>query len=253
MIVKIPVSLEFRRTKVNWMPGTTHFTGWARRADGTEEGGYLMVEIAVGGRTRPPIRYSRKRLPGEIGDLWMQVYSDADVEQLLTGYEPQVLVPSGETFIEEDTLRKYSQPADAWELRARFLSLKPTVENAMAFLNEWGRWNSEKFVGLTEIVRLQALTESPAGWFDSDYSALSAWQRCPKFPYFSMVTDSAEAALRMTVTADLLDEAKFKICSRPDCGQPFKLESNHDKKFCSRACAHLVAVRRSRKAMKKDT
>jgi hypothetical protein len=67
-----------------------------------------------------------------------------------------------------------------------------------------------------------------------------------------MLTDRAEAALRMTVTADLFEEAKFKTCTRPDCRQPFKVESNHDKRFCSRACGHIEAVRRSRKAAKEQ-
>lgn len=251
MIANIPVLFEFRRTKVEWEQTVAHFTGWARHTDGTEDGGYLMAEFTTGGMSHQ-IRFSRRRLPEEWDNLWMQAYSDRDVEQTFSEYKPLLLLPRGKIFIDEE-LKKNSQPADAWQLQKEFLKLDTTPEKAIGFLNEWGRWNSESFVEFSEISRLQqaireAVTNSPDGWFASEYALPSVWRRCPEFPYFSMLTDKVEAAVRMTVTADLLDKAKFKTCARPDCGQPFKVESSHDRKFCSRSCGHVEAVRRSRKA-----
>lgn len=254
MIVKIPVSFEFRKTKAEWVQAVAHFTGWAKRTDSTVDGSNLMAEITTGGLTHL-VRYSRKRLPEKWDGLWMQAYSNADVERVLSAYEPLLLIPFGKTHIDEEDFKKNSQPADAWQLRTEFLKLGPNAEQAITFLNEWGRWNSEEYVELSEIIHLQqaiqeAVTNSADGWFAGDYSLPSNWRRCQEFPYFTLLTDKAEVALRMTVTADLLDQAKFKTCARPDCGQPFKVESNHDKKFCSRTCGHLEAVRRSRKATK---
>jgi hypothetical protein len=262
MIVKIPLSFEYRKTKVQWALASAHITGWAKlpylssRLDRVVDGSYLMAEITTGGVSYP-VRFSRKRLPeGEFDNLWMEAYSDADVEHVLSAYEPLLLVPTGKTFVEEEDLRKNSDPADAWQLREEFLKLEPTSEKAIAFLNKWGRWNSEEYLELSEIIHLQlavreAVMNSQYGWFASEYSLPSDWRRCPEFPYFSLLTDKAEAALRMTVTADLLEQSTFKTCARPDCGQPFKVESKHEKKFCSHACGHLEAVRRSRKAAKK--
>ena len=215
-----------------------------------------MAEITTGGFSYP-VRFSRKRLPeGQWDGLWLIAYSDAEVEQTLSSFNPVLLVPSGKTFVDDEELTKNSQPGEAWQLREEFLKLNPTPEDAIALLNEWGRWNAEEFVELSEIVDLQraireAVTTSPGKWFESPYSLPSNWRRHPKFPYFALLTDKAEIALRMTVTCDLLGQSQFKTCDRPDCGQPFKVESKHDRKYCSRTCAHVEAVRRSRTAASK--
>jgi hypothetical protein len=228
-------------------------TGWARRSDGTVDGGSLMAEITTGGFGRP-VRFSRKRLPdGEWDGLWLMAYSDEDVEQTFSSFNPVLLVPSGKTYGDDEALTKNSKPGEAWQLREEFLKLNPTPENAIAFLNQWGRWNAEEYIELSEIVDLQraireAVTTLPGKWFESPNSLPSNWRRRPEYPFFSLVTDKAEVALRMTVTYDLLGQSQFKTCSRPDCGQPFRVESKHDRKFCSRTCAHVEAVRRSRTA-----
>jgi len=124
-------------------------------------------------------------------------------------------------------------------------------------LNKWGRWNDAEYVELPEIIRLQqavreALTDSPDKWFASQYSLPFNWRRSPKFPYFALLTDKVEVAVRMTVTIDLLNQSRFQTCERRDCGRPFKVESGHNRKFCSRHCGHLEAVRRSRKTSRRE-
>ena len=70
--------------------------------------------------------------------------------------------------------------------------------------------------------------------------------------YFGMLTDRAEIALRLTVTLDLVKQVKFSNCARIECGQPFP-ESRRDKQFCSRECAHVEAVRRSRNKIRSNS
>jgi hypothetical protein len=216
-----------------------------------------MAEIELAG-VRRPIRYSRKRLPEEWDGLWMQAYSDDDVQTVLSGYEPLLLVPSGKQHADDAELKVNSQPADAWQLREDFLRREIATANIVDFLNEWGRWNSSDFIEVQEISRLQqaireAMTTASGKWFSTEYSLPANWQRKTEYPYFSLLTDKAEGALCMTVTADLLNESRFKICARPDCGQPFKVESKHERKFCSRSCAHIEAVRRSRREKGAET
>jgi hypothetical protein len=252
MIVNIPLSFEYRKTTAQWDQSSAHITGWARRTDGTVDGGALVAEITTRGLIHS-VKFPRKRLPeGEWDSLWLMAYANADVERLLSVYEPLLLVPWGSVYADPQELNKHSQPADPWQLREEFLRLEPTPKSAIAFLNEWGRWNSEEFVEMTEIVKLQqairdAVTAEPDRWFASDYSLPMNWRRSPVYPFFEVLTDKIEVALRMSVTVDLLEKAEFKTCVRPDCGQPFKVASKHDKKFCSRACAHIEAVRRSRR------
>src|ERR1700722_4218987 len=100
MIVKIPISFEFRRTKVQWVQASLRITGWAKfpglskRLDRVDDRKNLMAEITGGGVSRT-VRFPRKRLPkGEWDGLWMHAYSDADVEGVLSAFEPLVLVPS---------------------------------------------------------------------------------------------------------------------------------------------------------------
>ena len=217
-----------------------------------------MAEITTKGFTRP-VRFSRKRLPeGEWDGLWLIAYSDAEVEQALSSFNPALFVPSGKAYMDDEELTKNSQPGDAWQLREEFLKLDPTPEVVIAFLNKWGHWNAEEYMEPSEIVDLQqaireAVTTSPGKWFESPYSLPPHWRRHANFPYFALLTDKAEVALHMTVTADLLGQSQFKTCRRPDCGQPFKVESKHDRKFCSRTCAHVEAVRRSRGSAIKKT
>ena len=252
MLINIPLSFEFRKTKADWNQSIAQITGWARRVDGTIDGGSLTAQIATGGFSRP-VKFPRKRLPeGQYEGLWLIAYTDAEAAEALSAFNPLLLVPSGKTYVEDEELKKNSQPADPWLLRAEFLKLDPTPEAVVAFLNQWGRWNSEEYVELSEITSLQqaireAMTTSPGKWFESPYSLPSNWRRRSEFPYFALLTDKIEVALRMTVTTDLLDQLDFRACARPDCGQPFKVESNHVRKYCSKSCAHVEAVRRSRK------
>jgi hypothetical protein len=65
-------------------------------------------------------------------------------------------------------------------------------------------------------------------------------------------TITAWEMLVATTHLDLLRGSKFGICQRKDCAIAFPKVSKHDRKYCSQACAHLVAVRKSRKRKKQE-
>jgi hypothetical protein len=231
---------------------SARISGWAKRTDGTVDGSALMAEVMTAELTYP-IKYPRKNLPeGRWDNLWLEAFTDSDVERAFSSWETTLLIPSGRTYPDEAELRKHSQPADAWDMRDEFLRLKPHLEDLKSFLSTWGRWNFAEFLELQEIVDLQqaardALTSSAEGWFASATCFPPAGHRTHKYPYFTFLTDMCEVAVRLTVTIDLLQKTKFKLCAREDCRQPFPVTSKREKNYCSRDCGHLELVRRKRK------
>ncbi|MDR3718873.1 MAG: hypothetical protein P4K98_08730 [Bryobacteraceae bacterium] len=253
MVIEIPFSFEFRTTEVCWNQSHARITGWARRTDATIDGNALVAVIAPDG-VQYAVRYSRHRLPEgwRHEGLWLEAYTDEDVERVFAGFEPLLLVQSGRNYVTRAEFKEHSKPADCWQLREEFLRLTPNSDEAVAFLRRWGRWNLAEYVELPELIRLQeavreALMGGPEKWFQSAYSFPPTWDRSPEYPFFTFLTDQCEVAIRLSVTIDLLKGVKFKPCARPDCGRPFAVGSHKDRKFCCRECGHLEAVRRSRK------
>ena len=260
-IVQIPFSFEFRTTTVEWSMGNARITGWAKRPntvmwanhpDAKVDGAALIAEVTTDDGTYA-VKYPRQNLPaGKWDDLWMQAYTDQDVERVFSDWKPMLLIPSGKIHKDEAEFRKNSQPAKAWDLRDDFLQLKPNYEAAKAFLSKWGRWNNSDFIELGEVLQFQeairqALISPAANWFASTMSIPPLGRPIQEFPYFGFLTDLCEVALRLTVTIDLIRDVKFKLCARPDCGQPFAITSKHQKSYCSEQCGHLELVRRKRK------
>jgi hypothetical protein len=66
-------------------------------------------------------------------------------------------------------------------------------------------------------------------------------------PFAVVETVTGWEMIIATIHLDLLRGARFGICKRKDCGISFPKLSKHEKKYCSVKCAHLVAVRKSRK------
>ena len=258
MIINFPIEFWFQQTPVEWFQASARFTGWARRVDGTVDGGNLIAEITLNGLTRD-IRIPLRRLPGDRPfGFWLQAYTDDDVERELAGYEPLLFVPKTATPQGEEKQSANGQSSDAWTLREEFLRVTPGIQSWFMFLKKWGRWNSQEFIEPEDCTQLQkairdAVTGSVEQWFADPNVIPSDCRRSSQFPFLVLHTDKIETALRVSVTDDLLKQTKFKICARTDCGQPFKAESQHDKKFCSQKCAHLEAVRRSRRKTNKDT
>jgi len=50
-----------------------------------------------------------------------------------------------------------------------------------------------------------------------------------------------------------LSGAQHGWCARPDCDRRFRIESKHDRKYCSSDCAHVMAVRAARERKRTKT
>ncbi len=54
-----------------------------------------------------------------------------------------------------------------------------------------------------------------------------------------------EAILAAT-DIDGLKGINYQLCALPDCSQVYEVSSNHERQYCSQACAHKASVRRRR-------
>jgi hypothetical protein len=173
---------------------------------------------------------------------------------------------------------------DAWKCREEFFHLKLSDGDALKrFLTRWGSWRElneaaaeenlplplaksgvatylrellSRSVAESEIWTLQeqlkqALIKPPEEWLQQ--SSLTLEPRS-QFPYFVIAATGIARALRMSVTLDLLQRVKFRLCARPDCRAPFKVKSSHGQKFCGRPynCAHVMGMRRKRKQEQRE-
>jgi hypothetical protein len=166
---------------------------------------------------------------------------------------------------------------DPWQLRHDFLHLKPTSEALLAFLNHYGKWsritsprletqafydprvrsgNADVSVpGLvfeSEIREEQtairnALKGNPGDWLAKGSLSFSAQST---FPHYLHTDVTCLEAIRTSISIDFLRRVKFRICKRPDCGEPYAADRK-GKQYCSQYCAHLVSVRRTRRKLKK--
>jgi hypothetical protein len=256
-IIQIPLSVEFRTTSVSWVRTRARITGWWKRDANIIDEENLVAEVANGTDTETykfPLRQlpdaERKQCLSRRG----KGESDEDVKRICSSFQPEFLIHSRKTYIRDADLIKNSQPADAWKMRGDFLRMAPNYKGAMKFLSNWGRWRPWLgYADVSEMIRLQeavreALTSAPKKWFAS-YAAFPPMvqSRLAKYPFFCLLTDACQSAIRMTVTIDLLRHLTFKVCARRDCGLPFPVTSKHKREYCSQSCAHLESVRRSRK------
>jgi len=260
----ISLPFEFRTSTAHWEKIPAHIKGWYRRGEGGALlSEYLLAEVMTHNGNIRSIPYPLEWVPENelkhciptlLDDGSYVRIEDLQVEQICSEFEPECLVFNGTNAIGGKGAKEQPQP-DAWEMRDEFLQLKLGSKEVIAFLCRWGRWDSREYVYLPEIEQLQqvlldALVSPPELWFATAQSVPPMWRRRPKPPYFTIHTDKCEIALRMTVTIDLLNQTKFKRCARPDCGMPFKVETNHKRDYCLPYCSHLESMRRNRKAAK---
>lgn len=256
----IPVAFEFRRVDVQWMEVRPSVIGWARHQDGTLDPVHLIAEIADKAGTHQiklPLSHlleqDRKRCLATTG----RRDADEALKEMCDSVDTIVFTHTRKTYIADGELIKHSVPDDAILMRADFLRLKGNSETVLAFLNKWGRWVSHRnYVDVAELLDLQraarhALTVSPAEWLSTHYSDLpGARSRSREFPFFNILTDACQVAIRIMTTIDLLQQTKIRICARPDCAVPFPMRSKHNRVYCNQYCAHLESVRRARMAQR---
>jgi hypothetical protein len=256
-LIEIPMSFEFRSTRVRWEETVAKVMGWWKPKGGTSDPAQLIAEIASEDKKRR-IAIHLSSLPAKERERCLATlrkpHSDETVKEICSELELRYFVHDHKTYIEDTELRKHSRPADAWQLRDDFMRLKhdgPAVD----MLNKWGRWMPHRnYVDLAEIMSLQravrqGLTSPAKIWLQSPYAHVPvAKSRSSDFPYFVALTDSCKDAIRAATTIDLLRDLRFKTCARTDCGMPFQVTSKHERNYCTQYCAHLESVRRARKS-----
>jgi hypothetical protein len=261
-ILQIPIEFGFRIARVEWSAASARVTGWWKRDDGTIDTDGLTAEISHHGST-DVARFGLGDLPEQEWELCVETIGDEDdelVTDICSKWQPLLFLPSVADKEYRWTKSAFMRldRADAWEMRDDFLHMASDHENAIAFLNKWGHWRGGR-TDLERMLQLQrqvheALTSPPAKWFTSSVPPyLDLWKRDPEYPFFALRTCHCETAICMTVTADLLRRAKFKICARKDCRAPFEVRSRHKKKYCRQYCGHLESVRKNRKSRKNRT
>ena len=156
---------------------------------------------------------------------------------------------------------KQRKLANPWQMRKEFFQLKRGNTDALLkFLNTWGSWQSwsssrpesaNRIWGTWESFR-RAVKQPAGAWLKNDINGMMLMVKTDvsEYPYHLLSLAGCELAMRMTITVDLLQKVKFKICEREDCGAPFPVESQHVRRYCSQYCGHLVSVRRGRKEQK---
>jgi len=251
--VHLPVSFEFRTVEAQWAEVEGRVIGLGGDVSGNWE---FLTQVRLKGRTKK-VSLRQEHIPPRLLEQWIAKtntlhefdnFEDA-AQQVFANFRPKLLVD----FAREDRDER-SLPADAWQLRDAFLRVSSDIQSALAFLNRWGCWTFWSCTRLDTLLAFQktvrrALISSPEDWFEKEsFSGLRLIERTGEYPYSRVSTVECEPAIRATVAIDLLRKAKFGICARRDCKQPFAITSHHRRKYCSQYCGHLESVRRSRNA-----
>jgi hypothetical protein len=116
------------------------------------------------------------------------------------------------------------------------------------YQGEPGTWRPVEFWERQELFKRGM--QDPEWWLSLPATNLVTGHTQGRFPYQMCLPASCEFAMRMTITIDLLQKVKFRICAREDCTAPFAV-TDPRKKFCTQDCAHLVSVREQRNKAKR--
>ncbi len=140
-VIQIPVSFEFRTTKVQWEEVRANIVGWSNQQGETRNPVPLIAGITSFGKKKT-IELPLRRLPEKERKQCLATlgkhHSDEAVKEICSGLELRYFVHDRETYFKDSELRKHSRADDAWQLRDDFLSLKGDSEAVLAILNRWG-------------------------------------------------------------------------------------------------------------------
>jgi len=150
---------------------------------------------------------------------------------------------------------------DPWKLRAEFLSWPRDLwDGFIAMAGAFGsfRISERDFVEWQGLLR-EALIRPPREWakLKSGFNPAKVerlfqplpirFDWGPESPIAIVRTRTVLNALIATVQVDALRGMQFRVCARVDCtNAPFAVAARQ-KIYCSSDCAHLVAVRESRR------
>lgn len=170
--------------------------------------------------------------------------------------------PTDEYHCHPDRSGQLQGPFDPWQLRDDFL--KWPHEQWQGFVAMAGCLGplrvSERSFELWQKAYRAALIRPAREWkaLDAEFGLLNHRVRVSQplrisfdwdghVPIARVRTVTTLEAIVATIQVDKLQGAEFRVCARHDCKSgPFRVEARH-KIYCSSDCAHLVAVRKSRK------
>ena len=157
---------------------------------------------------------------------------------------------------------------DPWQARSDFLSLKHSTDALLEFLNRYGSWShpfKNLYMGFEGMeppspqiffeediwhdrdgIR-EALKGGGAEWFRGEKGSLSNLSPRSEYPHYEHKDAFCLDAMMTATTVDFLRGVRFRVCARRDCGNPFPADRK-GKRYCQQYCAHLVSVRKGRKA-----
>jgi hypothetical protein len=258
--ILLPVSFEHTSQRVKWVDGRIGLRSW-RSAYGLSFFKAAISEPSEFAETSLETPIFAENLPREVREKLPRAgeHLSSDIQ----GIPIKVLIclPFGR---DEDRVQ-----FDPWILRREFLSLKRTTADLLEFLNKYGAWSlhagpqqrkrwrtgesqwGPQAVYAAEIWADQdrireALKRGAREWFTGADSSLSFGAR-PEFPHYVRDDTSCLEAIHTSITVDFLRGVRFRICARKDCGNPFPAD-RRGKRYCEQYCAHLVSVRKGRKA-----
>lgn len=240
---------------MSWAAVWARIVGWSKRDDGTINGDYLVAEFVTPTGIPRTMWYPVDKLPLDEWEQCTQVERSEDydqkIEDICSGFAPRLLISLESSYLPASELQKRGTPYNPWRLREEFLGVKPDEDDAITFLGKFGAWSISNWMRLKDLTSFQsavreALTSGPGEWFKSSFSSFSGWNRLREYPYFGLRTNHCKDAIAATVSIDLLNQAKFRVCARGDCGKLFELTSKHKRKYCCQYCGHLESVRKTR-------
>ena len=169
---------------------------------------------------------------------------------------------------------------DPWSVRKEFLELKRDQRanleqflkstGAFCWINDYRPLSEEEIWVIQGILQKELLTPraadparslDPWSWSFADTirKRISAYElnaviRLQDGELVGLMQESTTLdAILCTIVVDRVRKFRFKICARSECGKIYELTSRHRRKYCSFACAHLVAVRSSRTRLKRSS
>jgi hypothetical protein len=276
--IDLPVEFQFKVEPMKYVKGAIRLRKWWLGYGGWGLWAHISIPAEFAGLGRSDELYSvsvrhfpvsvREQL-GEPGQALSSAVKKLDLDVLLCMYADGY---------DLDNPPK-SRIIDPWQLRHDFLHLKSSSDALLKFLNYHGTWSRityPRFVNWafydprigegnadvlipgfafeSEIREEQtairnALKGLPGDWLAK--SSLSFGSQS-KFPHYVHTDGTCLDAIRTSISIDFLRRVPFRICKRPDCGEPFAADRK-GKEYCSQYCAHLVSVRRTRREIKEKT
>jgi hypothetical protein len=282
-IINIPLAFKFSPLKAKWRLRTVEIVGWARDVKKRSLIPYfgspdsvtvdILEPASLGGLTG---LYGMLHIERQYGNLknpavlhWSDIPAELKASATMTKDIDALRGSAFNILGCESSEGEYGRAGDAWAMRREFLGLEHDIWPLLAFLRKWGIWDermlggsnsaSGKSASLQNIVfperiwELQgayraALLGPPDEWLANGVDPFKGAYATPMYPHFIVEQSQCKLAIEATITIDLLRKVKFRACKRPDCSEVFALESRHRKIYCGQPCAHLVSVRKQRRA-----